>query len=252
MHLRWDAYQQKLANKILNYVPIDSYVCWSMCAGLLASLDKDMQMPSLGRMFAGDEELGKKDDDHRPGRDGLLPSAWPARKATPRARGRSVLYGLLACIIIYLFIHNIPTDLGPITQRPDYRVPTRGGLRPATLEDPTPKSPKPEIQSPADKHYYDGPIKFYKLATSLHAVARLIGHSGVNKNVLFAASNLKSAAEIIPIACEMARWERNDVHFAFMGRDDLPVEEIRLINGVTEECKINWHGMSSKENHGLV
>lgn len=223
-----------------------------MCAGLLASLDKDMQMPFLGRMFAGDEELGKKDDDHRPGKDGLLPPAWPVRKAAPRARGRSVLYALLACIVIYLFVHNIPTDLRPVTQRPNYRVPTRGGLGSSPLEDPTPKIPTPEILSPADKYYYNGPIKFYKLATSLHAVARLIGHGGVNKNVLFAVSNLKSAAEIIPIACEMARRERNDVHFAFTGRDDLPVQEIRLVNGVTEDCKINWHGMNFKNNHGLV
>ena len=201
-------------------------------------------MPSLGRLFAGDEELGKKDDDHRPAKDGLLPSTWPVRRATPRARGRSVLYGLLACLVIYLFIHNLPTDLGPVTQRPHYRSRSQGGAGPAPLEAPAATFPIPEKQLPAEKATYDGPVKFYKLATSLHAVARLIGHGGVNKNVLFAASNLKSASEIIPIACEMARWERNNVHFAFMGRDDLPIEEIKVVNGVAEECKINWHGMT--------
>lgn len=199
-------------------------------------------MPSLGRIFAGDEELGKKDDDHRRGKDGMLPSVWPVRKAAPRARGRSVLYGLLACIIIYLFAHNIPTDLGPVTQRPNSKIPNRGSLQSPRPGQSTAKSPKPERQPPAEKYYYDGPIKFYKLATSLHAVVRLIGHAGVNKNVLFAVSNLKSAAEMIPIACEMARWERNNVHFAFLGRDDLAMEEITLINGVTGECKVNWHG----------
>jgi len=212
-----------------------------------------MQMLSLGRIFAGDEELGKKDDDHRRAKDGLLPSVWPVRKAAPRARGRSVLYGLLACIMIYLFVHNIPTDLGPASQRPNSRVPIQGSLQSPRLEQPTAKSPKPERQPPAEKYYYDGPITFYKLATSLHAVVRLIGHAGVNKNVLFAASNLKSAAEMIPIACEMARWERNNVHFAFLGRDDLAMEEIMLINGVTGECKINWHGRAIAEHSlGLV
>ncbi len=199
-------------------------------------------MPSLGRIFAGDEELGKKDDDHRPAKDGVLPSTWPVRKVAPRARGRSVLYGLLACIIIYVFVHNIPTDLGPVTQRPDYKVPAPGSLQSPRSDEPTAKSLKPDKHASAEEFYYDGPVKFYKLATSLHAVARLFGHGGVNKNVLFAASNLKSAAELIPIACEMARWERNDVHFAFMGREDLAMNEITLINDVTEECKVNWHG----------
>ena len=206
-------------------------------------------MPSLGRIFAGDEELGKKDDDHRPAKDGVLPSTWPVRKATPRARGRSVLYGLLGCLILYLFVHNIPTDLKPVTQRPNYRAPTRGSLQSARPEEPTAKPPKPEKLPPTEKYYYDGPIKFYKLATSLHGVARLIGHAGVNNNVLFAASNLKSAGDIIPIACEMARWERNDVHFAFMGRDDLAVEEIKLANGLTEECKVIWHGRTIPERN---
>ena len=201
-------------------------------------------MSILGRFFAGDEELGKKDDDHRPAKDGLLPPTWPVRKAALRARGRSVLYGLLACLLVYLFIHNIPTDLGPTTQRPHYGSSSQGGPGPAPLVAPAANFPKPGKQLSTDDGTYDGPVKFYKLATSLHAVARLIGHRGVNKNVLFAASNLKSAAEIIPIACEMARWARNDVHFAFMGRDDLPVEEIKLVNGVPEDCKVNWHGMT--------
>ena len=201
-------------------------------------------MPLLGRMFAADEELGKKDDDHRPAKDGLLPSAWPVRKVAPRARGRSVLYGLLACILIFIFVRNIPTDLGPVTQRPDYRPPTRGSLLSPSTKESTAQPTKLEKQPPAEKYYYDGTIKFYKLGVSLHAVARLVEYGETNKNVLFAASNFKSAAEIIPIACEMARRERNDVHFAFMGRDDLAMEEVLLVNGVNEDCKVNWHGMS--------
>lgn len=66
----------------------------------------------------------------------------------------------------------------------------------------------------------------------------------MNKNVLFAASDLRSASELIPIACEMANWDRNDVHFAVMGRDNLELDEIRSVNGVDDDCKVNWHGMA--------
>ncbi|KAF2808366.1 uncharacterized protein BDZ99DRAFT_464254 [Mytilinidion resinicola] len=40
----------------------------------------------------------------------------------------------------------------------------------------------------------------------------------------------------------MAKWNRNNVHLAFMGRDDLPLEDILEINGVDEKkCKVYWH-----------
>ena len=206
-----------------------------------------MPIPFLGRIFTGDEELGKKYDDHRPAKDGILPSKWPGRKAAPRARGRSLLYGLLVCIAIYLFVHNIPTDLGPVIKRPDYKALAQGSLQSPRSEEHITEPPRPEKLLPAEEHYYDGPFKFYKLATSLYGAARLIGHAGVNKNVLFAASDLKSAGDIIPIACEMARWERNVVHFVIMGRDDLAIDEIKLVNGLTEECKIIWHGRITKK-----
>lgn len=64
----------------------------------------------------------------------------------------------------------------------------------------------------------------------------------MNKNVLFAASDLRSASELISIACEMANWDRNDVHFAVMGRDNLDLDGIQSVNGVDENCKVNWHG----------
>ena len=201
-------------------------------------------MSWLGRLFTGDEELGKKDDDHRlkalNGSSSL--SSWFARKNSPTVRKRRVIYGICALLFIYVFVKNIPDDLGPSQRDFDPRF-SRGGKLPETTADPPAKKPKrPATPSEAEEHYHDGPIKFYKLAASLHAVARLGGQNDFNRNVLFAAANLKSASEIIPIACEMARWERNDVHFAIMGRDDMEMQEIKSLNGAVDDCNVHWHG----------
>jgi hypothetical protein len=41
----------------------------------------------------------------------------------------------------------------------------------------------------------------------------------------------------------MAIRERNFVHFALMGRDDISMDVLKSVNGITEECKIIFHGM---------
>lgn len=200
-------------------------------------------MPLLDRFFAGNKELGKKYDDHRPGLGAALPSSWVPRHSVPAFRRRRYFYGLLVIFFIYLFIKNIPSDIGPNSQRGDIRVPTRGASsRSAASPLPSGEPPHPDQPSDVEKYYFSGPIKFYKLAVSLHSAAGLAGHNGANKNVLFAASSLKSASEILPLACEMATWKRNDVHFALMGRDDLEVDAIKRLNGVSTDCGIHWHG----------
>lgn len=197
--------------------------------------------------FAGDEELGKKDDDHRPIVNGASAStSWSARKTTPAFRKRRIIYGICALLFIYVFVKNIPTDLGPSPRfSPVVDKDQRGKLPPASSDPPSKKPRKPATPSEAEEHYHDGPIKFYFLASSLHSVARLGGQHESNKNVLFAASSLKSASEIIPLACEMARWDRNDVHFAIMGRDDMAIPEIKTLNGAEEDCNIHWHGKTA-------
>lgn len=204
-------------------------------------------MSLLGRIFADDEELGKKDDDRGRGKAKMQSPPWSARKYSPWRRKRTVLYGLMACIALYLFFKNIPPPDHPPIVRPHYPRPPQDDHHhtpPRAINDsPAHKPPpRPGKLSEAEKHYYDGPIRFYKLAVSLHAISRLRGHIEANRNVLFAASNLRSASELIPIACEMAGWDRNDVHFAFMGRDDLEMDELKLLNGVDDECNVNWHG----------
>ena len=203
-------------------------------------------MPLPGRTFARDEELGKKNDDHRPG-NGTVPVpswSWVTSKPTPRMRRRRVVYGLVAVLIFYLFVKNIPTDLGPVSQRFDTRVPgqTLAGVPLSYSDASVGQPPHPGVKSNSENHYYDGQIKYPYLAASLYGIARTMGYRDHNKNVLFSAANLQSASRLIPMACEMSRWNRNIVHFALMGRDDVSLQDIQTVNGIGAECDIYWHG----------
>lgn len=203
-------------------------------------------MSWLGSIFAGDEELGKKNDDHRPMNGPAKSTPWSARKQTTGWQRRRIVYAICALLLVYVFVKNIPTDLGPRNDRPRYVPVTQenqgGKLHPDGGGPPRSKPKHPASVTEAEEHYHDGPIKFYMLAASLHGVAGLGGQKEINKNVLFAASSLKSASEIIPLACEMGRWERNNVHFAIMGRDDMDVAEVKKLNGAEEDCLVHWHG----------
>lgn len=64
----------------------------------------------------------------------------------------------------------------------------------------------------------------------------------MNKNVLFAASSLKSAAALLPIACQMGTELRSYVHFALMSRSEIGLNELRAVNGVDDSCHIIFHG----------
>ena len=231
---------------VLNALLINAYQCTLVDDELATSSElwvAGSHMSWLGGLLAGDEELGKKDDDHRPSNGTATPSSWSARRKPAGPRKRRIFYGICALLCLYVFIKNIPTDLGP-TSRYNFnqRLNDMGKLGTEIPDIPTRKPRKPAEPSEAEEHYHNGPIKFYMLAQSLHSAARLGGQHESNKNVLFAASNLKSASEIIPLACEMARWDRNDVHFAVMGRDDMDMSEIKKLNGAEEDCNVHWHG----------
>ena len=151
---------------------------------------------------------------------------------------------LLGLVLLYTFIHNIPTDLGPIDERMGM------ALRPGhvvhgiqELKEPSGAPKYDEVTDDVGEHYYNGPIKFYRLATTLHGIARTMGSRQANKNVLFAASSLKSVANILPMACEMGKWERNYVHMAILGRDPLSLEDILEVNGVHSKnsCTVYFH-----------
>lgn len=124
----------------------------------------------LGSVFPGDRELGKKDDDHRPGRSSSLPAAWSARKQVWGVRRRRIIYLVFGLLAVYLFIKNIPTDLGPAGARRDVRVPYPDRSLPQSPNQEPPNE-KPAHQSrstEAEEHYYGGPVRFY--SSPLHCM----------------------------------------------------------------------------------
>ncbi|KAF2765365.1 hypothetical protein EJ03DRAFT_331043 [Teratosphaeria nubilosa] len=202
-----------------------------------------------------DEELGKRDDDFR-----SKPRASPAYTDMGLQwhwRKRRIFAILTALALVYVFVKNIPTDLGPWAQRPGMvnggqQLPQAAALQermnPLGGGDREPTGPPPrdavidDEESDSSMWYYDGPLIYYLLASSLQGVVRMMGQRPSNRNVLFAVSSLKSAANLMPMACEMARWNRNYVHMVLLGRDPLPLEDILEVNGVNRrECLVYFH-----------
>lgn len=200
-----------------------------------------------------DPELGvhKKDDDLyvKGGKKRASSLGW---KSAPRVAPRKTLkrLGLLFLIAAaaYLFIHNIPTDVGPRRSgRPAYPI----------TKAPSEAAPKPQAPSAAETidedegqagprtRDYDGPVRFMELAETLHAISGTHGGSTLNKNVLFAASSLRSASSLLPLACKMGRELRAYVHFALLSRNDIKIEELRAVNGIGKSCEIIFHGRSN-------
>lgn len=203
-----------------------------------------------------DPELGgvasaKKDDDLYV-KGGKAQNGWRA-KGPPRIPPRKTLKRLsilfLVAIAAYVFIYNIPTDLGPqnINRRPVYTQPN-SNVPPGGM--PMSHTPIPN-NAAADEHgavlaarNYDGPVRFLELAETLHAISATKGDAQSNKNVLFIASSLRSADILLPIACQMGRELRSYVHFALISRTEkLSMQQLRDINGIGEDCQVVFHGM---------
>ncbi|EFY93420.1 hypothetical protein MAC_00658 [Metarhizium acridum CQMa 102] len=88
---------------------------------------------------------------------------------------------------------------------------------------------------------YDGPIRYPALASSLGAIASTGGNSPHNRNVLFAASSLKSSSTLLPMACEMAMEHLSYVHFAFIGTADIAMQDLLEVNGIDKTCPLILH-----------
>lgn len=194
----------------------------------------------LGKtMLPGDEELGKKDDDHK-----YVPArrfSWRYWSPAYRWRRRRVLLFVVVFSLAY-WILSSSGEQGRFTlRRPTYYI------APVYEETEEPRGPPEGIQLPrgtdAAPHTYDGQIRFYRLKSSIRSSASLTnGYEDTNRNILFAMSSLKSAATLLPMICEMSKWNRNHVHAAFMGREDIPLADLLAINGIDEEkCPATWH-----------
>ncbi|GIJ86108.1 hypothetical protein Asppvi_004981 [Aspergillus pseudoviridinutans] len=201
------------------------------------------------RPYLADEELGKKDDDHRPrtGRKPLLRAKWRA------PRPRRLIIGIIILYLVYLFFKNMPTDVPPAVERfnPGFTQARQGSGKswpPAMPSPVTPAKgppPRPDPQTNTrDDFYYEGEIKFNALARTLQRFWKPPTRHGsaISRAVVFAGSNLRSVSDLLPLACRMANQKTNEVHFVLMGRDDVSVEGIQRVNGIKEvDCPIVWH-----------
>ncbi|QDS73083.1 hypothetical protein FKW77_000154 [Venturia effusa] len=211
----------------------------------------------LTRLFSHDEEQGKKDDDYRTKHSrAALWNSSPTMSPALRYRTRKRWVMISAAIFaVWIFWHYMPADILEPSPRPwrhgsdtwpahDQGRPWKSGR----MSFEAPRGPPPSSgkgkkakQEELDQ-YYDGDIRFYQLPHSLHGLSQTNGYSRWNKNVMFAASNLKSLAVLIPMACEMGRRGHNFVHVAITARSELSLEEIQKINGVNKnDCKVFWH-----------
>lgn len=217
--------------------------------------------------FLSDEELGKKDDDHKTaGKHGAgrPPGHWqPAARGPLRRSLKRVAVALVFLLAVYLFVQNIPTDLGPNPSlRPTYagtsemggkpKAPPPGGGRDGPRPPEANPSPKQAGQksssSPHDssdtvaRRTYNAPPKFLELAKTLQAIGGTNGGSPHNRNVIFAASSLKSVAALLPVACQMGMELRNYVHFAVMSPVETAMDDLADLNGIDGDCHILFHG----------
>lgn len=196
------------------------------------SSSKGWPMAQLWRR--DDEEMAKKDDDHKLPRRG--PASWAAARPPRPARLVRLVAFLAAAVAAALLLLRVagldrgsdprPSGRGrPLpdlsSTAPDYAPPPRQ-WRPS-------KPPAPKIDAKTDRagaqearadqrRNYNGPVKLPKLVDSLQLVSAVGMGFFSNRNVLFAAASLQSAATLLPMACLMASEGHNRVHFAFSGR----------------------------------
>lgn len=211
-------------------------------------------------MFTTDEELGKKDDDYST--KSTFRNLWSsATTMSPALRYRSRKRWIIisaSLFAIFIFWHYMPADILDPSPRPSSQdgYPQRplvydqgkpGGAKSGQREYGAPKGPPPgfgkakKVNQEELDHFFDGDIRFYELPSSLQAISRTNGYQKRNKNVMFAASSLKSLAALIPLACEMGKRD-NFVHVAILARSELGLQELLKINGVDKNgCRVFWH-----------
>ncbi|KAL7922313.1 hypothetical protein ACQKWADRAFT_320858 [Trichoderma austrokoningii] len=217
---------------------------------------------SLSQLWRDDEEMAsKKDDDLGLPRHSRHAEQWqPAARSSLGAASvlRLVLYAIAFFLATYgLFRVFGPaagaSSLDPVNLMPMYdtpQPPPRYDAPRMEEEAPIIKTPEPQTKpddagskTAADPSKpYNGPLKLPHLGSSLEAVMiETHGRMQQNRNVLFAAASLKSAALLLPMACQMATERQSYVHFALMSRSDISTKELLAINGIDKSCPLIMH-----------
>ena len=183
------------------------------------------------------ENLAKRDDNYRPERY-KVPSTWRFPRFFVRKRRLSLF--VLAALIIWLIWSSSSAN-----KRDNNFI--NGGIKGKLFG--LPKSRSESIQDQRDydlnnpsSQTYAGPINLPKLTDSLYSALEMDSYSEISQSVLFAASNLSSISRLLPLACEMARWERNFIHFVILSRESLPLSIILEVNGIqAKHCPMYTH-----------
>ena len=205
--------------------------------------------PSTRRFWA-DEELGKKDDDYKFRSDKL--HTWRPQQWRPPRMSRRLLLMVAVAYLIYIFFHNVSTDLTPAAERYNYRG-TQSRQQssqwpfsmstPAVISQHGPPPRDESLVGNKDDFYYDGDIVLNSLRKSLLRFQKPSDRHFVKHAVVFAASSLRGVSDLLPLVCGMANPTINNVHFVLMGRNDLSIEGIQYVNRVRDgDCPIHWHG----------
>lgn len=225
---------------------------------------------SLSQLWRDDEEMAnKKDDDLGLPRHTKHADNWqPVPKAS---LGVASVLRLIVYAIVFLFtgygLFRIigpaagassldPVNLMPMYDRPrpppyGYDAPRMEGDAPIIKTPKTPKTPKPQAKphsggskaAEEPSKPYNGPLRLPHLGPSLEAImVETGGRLQNNRNILFSAASLKSAALLLPMACQMAEERQNYVHFALMSRSDISIKELLAINGIDKSCPLVMHG----------
>lgn len=224
------------------------FQCSSQGLGIIRRLCLHTMAPTKMALRA-DEELGKKDDDHRFSDQTRFRPIQKSRIPRPKR----LIVVLIALLLLYEFFKHMPTGLTPASERfnPRFAELKHHTSPHVSVQSPTaPTAPnvhippaKVEIEHERNQEQasYDGKIHFYELAQSLPRGKRPTKLP--SEAVLFAAASLHSVSDMLPLACRMAAERQNRVHFALMGQEDVSVEGIKQVNGVDDsECPILWHG----------
>ncbi|CAK7221144.1 hypothetical protein SCUCBS95973_004396 [Sporothrix curviconia] len=200
-------------------------------------------------------------------------TAWNSVRVHPRKFFKRLLVVLVAGAIVFVFIKNLPTDLpvrdhrrpvyhanNPVPGRhqrqltppppPVHKAQAKVGPNAAVNDDgdddydeylPPPPPPPPAAAGGPGAATYNGQLRFLELAATLRSISNTHGGFLVNKNVLFAASSLKSMAALLPLACQMGAELRSYVHFAIMSKSDISLADLQQLNGIDQSCNIFFH-----------